>query len=127
MYKSNPTKAPNATYFTSYHAYADHLQFLKDLVAAFPTRAELVSVGNSLEGRVITGIHIWGTTKGANPAAIIHGGVHAREWISPMVVEYLAYSFLNNYASDSALKAQVDKLDLYILPIVNVSPCKTLR
>ena len=110
--------AADITWFNSYHAYADHLTFLTQLVAAHPSNAEIVSVGKSLEGRTITGIHFWGTAKG-KPAVLLHGTVHAREWIGTMVTEYFAYNLLTNYSTDSAIKALVDKYDFYILPIVN--------
>lgn len=74
------------TWFNAYHAYADHLQFLKDLVTAYPARAEIVTAGTSVGGRAITGIHFYGSGgKGSKPAIVLHGTVHAREWITGMV------------------------------------------
>lgn len=71
----------NATWFNSYHAYADHIQFVKDLQAAYPSNSEVVVTGNSLNGKAITGIRIFGSSgKGVNPAVVVHGTVHAREW-----------------------------------------------
>ena len=114
--------APNATWFNSYHAYADHLQFLTDLQAAHTANSEVIQIGNSLQGRPITGIHFYGASgKGSKPAIVIHSTVHAREWISTMVGEYLAYNLLINYATNSEIKGFVDKYDFYIFPVVNVS------
>ncbi len=74
------------SYFNTYHAYAQHLQFLNDLHAAHPSNSEIVVAGNSNAGRPITGIHFYGSAgKGLNPAIVLHGTVHAREWISAMV------------------------------------------
>jgi carboxypeptidase A4 len=74
------------TYFNAYHAYADHLQFLTDLVASYPSNAELVVAGNSGQGRPITGIHFYGSGgKGSKPAIVLHGTVHAREWVTGVV------------------------------------------
>ncbi|KAJ9148825.1 Zinc carboxypeptidase [Coniochaeta hoffmannii] len=110
----------NSTWFNSYHAYADHIQFLKDLVALAPSNAEIVTAGNSLQGNAITGIHFWGSSgKGVKPAVVFHGTVHAREWISTMVVEYFAYNLLTNYAKSSEITAFIDKYDFYIFPVVN--------
>ncbi len=76
----------NKTWFNSYHAYSDHLQFLSDLQSQFPANTEIVSSGKSLNGNAITGIHIFGSAgKGKRPAVVFHGTVHAREWISTMV------------------------------------------
>ncbi|KAL2878698.1 hypothetical protein SGCOL_005922 [Colletotrichum sp. CLE4] len=109
----------NATWFNSYHAYADHLQFLKDMVASYPSNAEIVTSGSSLQGNAITGIHIYGTSKGTKPAVVFHSTVHAREWISTMSNEYIAWNLLSKYSSDTEIKSFVDKYDFYIFPVVN--------
>lgn len=93
-----------------------------------------------MQGRVLTGIHIWGSGgKGSKPAVVFHGTVHAREWISTMVgdtnsnprfdffidqpdsqtAEYQAWQLLTKYSTDATVKALVDKFDFYITPIVN--------
>lgn len=76
----------NSTWFNSYHPYADHIQFLNDLEYSYPSNSEIVTIGDSLQGRPITGIHFYGTgLKNTNPAVVFHGTVHAREWITTMV------------------------------------------
>ncbi|KAK1251519.1 hypothetical protein MKX07_006998 [Trichoderma sp. CBMAI-0711] len=111
--------AVNSTWFNSYHAYADHLQWLRDLSAQFPNTSEIVTSGNSLNGNPITGIHFWGSSgKGKKPAVILHGTVHAREWITTLVVEYFAYTLLTS--TDATTKGFLDKYDFYFFPVVNV-------
>ena len=129
---------PAESWFTAYHPYSDHLTFLRDLQGSFTGNSEIVTAGSSFQGRVLTGIHIWGSGgKGSKPAVIFHGTVHAREWISTMVgfhlattsdsdwrsifqtTEYLAWQLLTKYSTDTAVKALVDKFDFYIMPIVN--------
>jgi hypothetical protein len=45
-----------------------------------------VVAGNSNAGTPITGIHFYGSTGGGKmPAIVIHGTVHAREWITTLV------------------------------------------
>jgi len=84
---------PSESWFTAYHPYADHLQFLRDLQAGFTSQSEIVTLGTSVQGRVLTGIHIWGSGgKGSKPAVVIHGNVHAREWITSMTTEYVTCS-----------------------------------
>ncbi|KAF3921166.1 hypothetical protein ABW21_db0202142 [Orbilia brochopaga] len=106
---------PDPNWFNGYHSYDDHLKYLQSLVDAYPNNAEIVTSGNTTEGRTITGIHIWGSQK-ANCAYVIHSNVHAREWISSKVTEYFAYSLLQSTASKSSL---AEKCDFYIIPIVN--------
>ncbi|KAL2162975.1 hypothetical protein VTH06DRAFT_6811 [Thermothelomyces fergusii] len=108
----------NATWFQSYHSFNDHIQFLNDLQQQFSSRAEIVSSGKSLNGRDITGLHIWGSSGKGKPAVVFHGTVHAREWITTMVVEYLAYYLLNNQGS-SEVANFLNKYDFYFFPFVN--------
>ena len=111
---------PSESWFTAYHPYADHLQFLRDLQAGYTGNSAIFTLGNSVQGRTLTGIQIWGAGgRGSRPAVIIHGNVHAREWITSMTTEYFAWQLLTKYASDASVKAIVDKFDFYITPIVN--------
>jgi murein tripeptide amidase MpaA len=110
--------APNLTWFQSYHPIADHFTWLRDLQAAYPANSEIFSAGKSNDGRDLLGIHIWGSGgKDSKKGVVWHGTVHAREWITNMVVEYAAYTLLSSTATD--VRALRDKFDYYIIPIVN--------
>ncbi|KAF2273322.1 uncharacterized protein EI97DRAFT_383976 [Westerdykella ornata] len=112
--------AGSETWFTAYHSYADHLQFLRDLQAGYTSNSAIITAGTSVEGRTLTGIQIWGTGgRGSKPAVLIHGNVHAREWITSKTVEYIAWQLLTKYSTDATVKSLVDKFDFYIVPIVN--------
>jgi hypothetical protein len=104
------------TWFNSYHAYDDHIEFLENMQASYPNQSEIITAGESVQGRTLTGIHIWGSNgKGSRPAILFHGTVHAREWISTMTTEYIATQLLVN---DTA-QAFLDNYDFYIMPVVN--------
>ena len=119
-YEVSAQAVPSLSWFNTYHAYADHITFFNDLAGAFPQNSEIFSIGNSFQGRSIFGIHLWGSGgKGSKPAVYFHGTVHAREWITAKVVEYVAYQLLTQYNTDAAVKAMLDKYDFYILPFVN--------
>ena len=93
---------------------------MRDLQSALPSNSEVVSTGTSYQGRAMTGLHIWGSGgRGSKPAVLIHGTVHAREWIATMTVEYLMYQFITGYNSNATIKSYVDKFDYYLFPIVN--------
>lgn len=79
--------AVDLSWFNAYHTYADHISYISQVQAQFPTHSEIVTAGTSVEGRVITGLHIWGSTKGVKPAVVFHGTVHAREWIATPVCQ----------------------------------------
>ncbi|KAI8960409.1 hypothetical protein F5Y11DRAFT_268596 [Daldinia sp. FL1419] len=111
---------PSLSWFDAYHAYDDHLTFLKDIQSSFSSNSELITAGKSFEGRDIQGIHLWGSGgKDSKPAVYFNGNVHAREWISSKVVEYLTYQLVANYNNDTTVKSFLDNYDFYILPIVN--------
>lgn len=100
----------NSTWFNSYHPYADHIQFLNDLKNSYPANSEIVRIGNSLQGRPITGIHFYGTgMKNTKPAVVLHGTVHAREWITTMVNVYSrsVRSKLNIFPGDRIFRIQL--------------------
>lgn len=107
------------SWYDSYHDYEDHVTYFEELQAAFPNNSEIVSTGTSYEGRDMYGIHIWGADGPGKPAVVWHGTVHAREWISAPVVEYLALQLLSEYGSDDDVKELVDTYDYYIFPFVN--------
>ncbi|KAF1936293.1 hypothetical protein EJ02DRAFT_414262 [Clathrospora elynae] len=110
--------APSATWFNSYHTIAEHMQWITDLAAAYPNNAEVVSAGKSVEGRDIKGIHIYGSGgKGSKRGVVWHGTVHAREWITTMVVEYAAFQLLTS--TDATTAGFKNTYDFYIFPIVN--------
>ncbi|KAI1644747.1 zinc carboxypeptidase A [Daldinia loculata] len=111
---------PGLSWFDSYHAYEDHVRYWADLQASFVNNSELFQVGSSFEGRPIQGIHLWGSSgKNSKPAVFFNGNVHAREWITSIVVEYLLYQIVTGYKNDTAIQATLDNYDFYVLPVVN--------
>lgn len=111
---------PDASWFNNYHPYDDHVQFVNDIQSSFSSNSEIITAGKSVEGRVITGIHLWGKGgKGSKPAIVWHGTVHAREWIATMTVEYLMYQIVSGYGTDDVATAMLDAYDFYLLPVVN--------
>ncbi|OTB10637.1 hypothetical protein K445DRAFT_308614 [Daldinia sp. EC12] len=111
---------PDLSWFDSYHAYEDHIRYWADLQAAFANNSELIQVGFSFEGRPIQGIHLWGSSgKNSKPAVFFNGNVHAREWITSIVVEYLLYQLVTGYKNDTTMQVALDNYDFYVLPVVN--------
>ncbi|KAI1828242.1 hypothetical protein F4861DRAFT_173421 [Xylaria intraflava] len=119
-YKRTAGSLPSLDWFDSYHAYDDHVQYWADLQAAFPNNSELIAAGTSFEGRSIQGIHLWGKEgKDSKPAIFFNGNVHAREWITSIVVEYILYQLISGYADDELVQKVLDNYDFYVLPVVN--------
>ncbi|KAI1271308.1 hypothetical protein F5Y07DRAFT_405724 [Xylaria sp. FL0933] len=113
-------QSQNSSWFDSYHDYQDHIQYFQSLHDLFPANSEIISSGYSYENRSLYGIHLWGADGPGKPAVLYHGTVHAREWISTAVTEYLTYKLITEYNSgDNNTRAVLDKYDFYIIPIVN--------
>ncbi|KAI1158786.1 hypothetical protein F5B18DRAFT_639617 [Nemania serpens] len=112
---------PDLDWFDAYHAYADHVKYWADLQAVFPKNSELIVAGKSFEGRPLQGIHLWGKSgKDKKPAIFFNGNVHAREWITSKVVEYILYQLIDGYnKKDKLVQKVLDNYDFYVLPVVN--------
>ncbi|KFA70753.1 hypothetical protein S40288_09227 [Stachybotrys chartarum IBT 40288] len=111
---------PDMSYFESYHVFEEHLDYLEDVAAAFPNNSEIFVAGDSLEGRPIQGIHLWGRDGPGKQAIIWHGTVHAREWIGAPTLEYMLYQIVDGYLRRSCTsKRLLDNYDFYLMPIVN--------
>ncbi|KAH7324946.1 hypothetical protein B0I35DRAFT_172527 [Stachybotrys elegans] len=112
---------PDIGYFDSYHTFEEHLQFLEDVQAAFPDNSEIFTAGDSLEGRPIQGIHVWGSGgPSTHPAIIWQANVHAREWITGVTVEYMLYKLIQGYQNGDAVPlSTLNNFDFYVMPIVN--------
>ncbi len=89
------------------------------IVAIDPTIASKEFVGNSLEGRPVYAIKITGAGGGDKQAVLFNGTQHAREWISPMVVTYIAEQLVTLYATDPVVQELIDAVEVYIVPVVN--------
>lgn len=107
-------------WYDSYHSYDEHVAYFNELHAAFPGNSELVSSGTSYEGRDIFGLHFWGKDGPGKPAVLWHGTVHAREWITAPVVEFLTLNLIQGYlAGDNYTQLFVDSYDFWVFPFVN--------
>jgi len=115
---------PDLSWFDTYHAYADHLTYWDDLVQAFPKNSKKFSIGKSYENRTMYAFHLFGDDQGGykmqKPVILWHATVHAREWISTMVIEYLAYQLIDGYkCGDANVTAFLDHYDFYLVPFHN--------
>ncbi|XP_060805043.1 zinc carboxypeptidase A 1 [Amyelois transitella] len=89
--------------------------WLEDLAYTYPSTVSIITGGHSYEGRDIKGIRI---SHGAGRKAIfIEGGIHAREWISPAVVNYITNELVTG--SNEEVKAAARDFDWYIFPVTN--------
>ncbi|XP_059475244.1 carboxypeptidase B-like [Neocloeon triangulifer] len=114
MIKSSEGKSGKAVSFDRYMTFDEIQVYLDELVAAFPTLASVIEIGQSTEGRPLRVLKI--SNGPGKKALFTDAAIHAREWIAPPVALKIAFELLENYAANQAL---VDLIDWYILPVAN--------
>lgn len=94
------------------YAYLDHLE------RTYPDLVRTKSYGQSTEGRPLRVITISknSVVNSFRPVVLIDGGIHAREWGSPMAVLYLIHQLVENSAENEQL---LEKTDWVIMPVAN--------
>ncbi|KAJ1560329.1 Carboxypeptidase A4 [Nowakowskiella sp. JEL0078] len=111
------------TYFTKYHTYSEITLFLNNLVLDYPDLVTKFTIGKTYEGYSQFGIQLGSrnsTHTREKKHLIFFGGEHAREWIGPASVQYLAASLLHHYEKDEEIKRILDSFYISIIPVLNV-------
>lgn len=107
----------------AYRSYSKVTAELEDLQNKYPDLCERVSLGKTHEGRDIWALHIsdqvHSEQASQRPGVVITGCHHAREWMSVEIPMHVAHQLLDNYETDPAARARVQKADIWIVPIVN--------
>ena len=111
------TQTKEAAYFT----YDTMTSKLKDWTQKYASIARLSSLGKSCEGR-----EIWAVKVSDNPdldekepAALIMGAHHAREWISVEVPMEALKQYLDGYGKDERLTRLINEREVWFVPMVN--------
>ncbi|MCI2431675.1 hypothetical protein LM602_03850 [Candidatus Acetothermia bacterium] len=92
------------------------------LAERYPHLAQVLSLGQTIEGREIWAIKISDdaqTEDLTEPEALFIGAQHAREWISVEVPFLIAKYLLENYETDPQVQRLVNHLEIWIVPMVN--------
>ncbi|XP_026494162.2 uncharacterized protein LOC113399282 [Vanessa tameamea] len=77
----------------------------------------IIDIGRSVEGREIKGVKI-DFKKKANPViGFFEGGLHAREWISPVTLTWIINEFLNS--KDRKVRELAENVVWHIVPVTN--------
>ncbi|MCW5775533.1 MAG: hypothetical protein KIS87_03680 [Phycisphaeraceae bacterium] len=108
------------SWFENYKTNGEYLAYYNSLAAEFAGLASVSTIGQSLQGRPIIALRINGTGgQTPKPQIIFNGCQHAREWVSPMTVTYIADQLLRQYGVDSRVTDLMDRFEFLIVPIVN--------
>ena len=110
-------------YFSKYRKIDEINEYIDKLVAENGGLVSKFSVGKSYKNKEIYGIKIRGNgtrDRSAAQSVVFHGGIHAREWIGPAVVTYMATQLVQNYKINPNITKLVDRFDFHIIPVLNV-------
>jgi carboxypeptidase T len=97
----------------AYHSTLELETDLRILERDHPGLASVVEIGETLEKRKIL------AANENEPAVLLTGCHHAREWISVEVPFLFGKYLLDNYDLDPQVRALVDASEIWIVPIVN--------
>ena len=98
---------PPSKIFENYQPTENYVNFL-----ASQKGAKKVVIGESYKNETIYGIK-FGSGK---YNIVVHGGIHAREWITPISVTYAAY----NLMTDASYSSLLEKFTFTFIPVLNV-------
>jgi Zinc carboxypeptidase len=125
----NPNNQRGATvhddaWFSNYKQLAEIITYYNNIATLRPELASFVDVGDSVEGNDIHALTITGPDAPGNagadrPVVLWHGATHAREWVSPMTVAYLASKFVDSYDTDPRVAEILDNARIVIVPVTN--------
>ncbi|MCM1246397.1 MAG: Ig-like domain-containing protein [Roseburia sp.] len=96
------------------YSYEDMTKDLKNIAWKYRGKASLKSIGSSEDGRTIWCLRI------GNPSAgkkiVIDAGIHAREWLNPLMIVHKCEEILRQYAD---YKGTLKSTCLYVVPMIN--------
>ena len=91
--------------------------------AAHPDIAQLVDLGETIQGKTINAVRVTGnvarTREGRRPTTVYMAAQHAREWITPEMVRRLLDYVLAGYGTDAQLTDLVNENELWFIPVAN--------
>ncbi|MFK7758321.1 MAG: M14 family zinc carboxypeptidase [Phycisphaerales bacterium] len=112
------------SWFTSYKQLADIYTYMDAQVAANPDLITKSVFGTTVENRDMFSFTITAPDEPGNlaqdrPVIIWNGGQHAREWVSPMTVTYIASKLLDDASSDPEVESLLNSVRFVIIPVLN--------
>lgn len=112
------------SWFTNFRQYSEILSYMDSMTSTNPGLVSRADFGDSVEGRdlwayTITGPDAPGNAAADRPVVLFNGGQHAREWINPMTVTYIASRLVDGYGTDAEVTGLMDSARFVIAPVVN--------
>uniref|UniRef100_A0A182WW69 Peptidase M14 domain-containing protein n=1 Tax=Anopheles quadriannulatus TaxID=34691 RepID=A0A182WW69_ANOQN len=101
--------------WTAYHRLADIYDWMDYLAQTYPDLCSTKAIGKSVQGRELKVLRI-SNGNPSNRAIWMDGGIHAREWISPATVTYIANELVEDWDNQPD---HLRNVDWYVLPVHN--------
>jgi len=108
--------------FTFFKDTAQLVAGMNNIAARFPAICRVQTIGTSLQGRPIRAIKISDNVATPEPsegAIVLIATQHAREWLAAETALFVAEKICEQYAGNAELHADVDRLEIYIIPVAN--------
>ncbi|RCK79078.1 MAG: Carboxypeptidase T [Candidatus Ozemobacter sibiricus] len=104
-----------------YYTYQTMYETMQTWVEKYPKICRLESIGKTFENRDIWALKISDHPQvdEKEPAVLIMGAHHAREWISTEVPMATAKALLEGYGQDERLTRLVNEREIWFVPMVN--------
>lgn len=104
-----------------YSSYAEMYADFQAYAAAYPEIAQLVVLGQSVQGRDLFGLHISDNVhlEELEPEVVFWGGIHGDELAAAELGYLYALDLLDAYAVDPDAKRRVDQNETWIFPMLN--------
>lgn len=89
---------------------------LKDIVAANPKSVELLSLGQTAQGRDLNLVRIASLLSEKPKVFFVQAGLHAREWAAPSSLLYFIKTLTDNLQQ---LQPLLDDVEVHLVPVAN--------
>jgi carboxypeptidase T len=107
----------------AFRTYPEVKSELNEYGKNFSKIAEVIEVGQTINGRPIMGLHVTGVKKRKKdsfiPGILFVGSHHAREHLSTEVPMNLIKHLLESYGKDQRITQLINSRDLYFIPMLN--------
>lgn len=119
--ENEQARATNDGFFSAYRTFEEINSYIHELHNRYPNFTHIELIGHTVHGAKIEGIVIESPhVPQARPWIVYTGGQHAREWMGPMTVTYIADQLLSQYGKDPAITHIVDNVVWALFPVMNV-------
>lgn len=92
---------------------------IRALAARYPTVAQTVTLGTSVEGRPVLALRLTAHPEAQLPGILVTGGNHARELPPVELVRRLAHHLAEGHGQDATITRLLDTRDVWLVPVVN--------